>query len=420
MRAVLPRSATARPRAAGSSTSSASTPTATVMRTSSWLTRGDHRAGPLQLRDIWSRFASAISTRLTRIQPPVNGSAKIPRFPSGLLAASTKVSLPVTSTATEISLRKQLVTVTERNRNRKRKSHRTKGPTGRGKPRAKSALPISHAGRKADAPRLIIGIGASAGGLEAFRKFFAVMPADSGMAFVLVQHLDPHHKSMLVDLLGRHTQMKVVEAADGMRVAANRIFIIPPNATLTIVDERSAVTKPAPVREHRRPIDTFFASLAEDQGECAVCIVLSGTGSDGTLGLRKVKEHGGLSLAQADTDATAMSGMPQKRSGHRLGRSHHSRGGDAGAAHGLSAASTQGRSAERCRRQPPRYVCAPGIDLTHSCAKASAMTSASTSTIPCCGGFSAACRCCASTQRPPSSNGCARSPARSTCCFGNS
>jgi two-component system, chemotaxis family, CheB/CheR fusion protein len=165
--------------------------------------------------------------------------------------------------------------------------------------------------RKAAAPRLIIGIGASAGGLEAFRTFFANMPADSGMAFVLVQHLDPHHKSMLVDLLGRHTQMTVIEAADGMRVAVNCIFIIPPNATLTITGGALRVSKPAPAREHRRPIDTFFASLAKDQGECAVCIVLSGTGSDGTLGLRKVKEHGGLSLAQADFDATAMSGMPQ-------------------------------------------------------------------------------------------------------------
>jgi two-component system CheB/CheR fusion protein len=167
------------------------------------------------------------------------------------------------------------------------------------------------AGRKAGTPPLIIGIGASAGGLEAFSTFFANMPANSGMAFVLVQHLDPHHKSMLVDLLGRHTAMGVVEAADGMRVAANRIFIIPPNATLTITAGTLRVVTPAPAREHRRPIDTFFASLAEDQRERAVCIVLSGTGSDGTLGVRKVKEHGGISLAQADVDSTAMSGMPQ-------------------------------------------------------------------------------------------------------------
>jgi two-component system CheB/CheR fusion protein len=103
----------------------------------------------------------------------------------------------------------------------------------------------------------------------------------------------------------------VVEAADGLRVTPNRIFVIPPNSTLTIRSGALQVLKPAPAREHRRPIDTFFASLAEDQGELAVCIVLSGTGSDGTVGLRKVKEHGGLTLAQGDLDATAMSGMPQ-------------------------------------------------------------------------------------------------------------
>lgn len=164
---------------------------------------------------------------------------------------------------------------------------------------------------KPSAARLVVGIGASAGGLEAFQTFFDHMPADSGIAFVLVQHLDPNHKSMLVDLLRTHTAMTVVEAADGLRVTPNRIFIIPPNSTLTIRAGALQVSKPAPAREHRRPIDTFFASLAEDQGELAVCIVLSGTGSDGTVGLRKVKEHGGLTLAQGDTDATAMSGMPQ-------------------------------------------------------------------------------------------------------------
>lgn len=207
-------------------------------------------------------------------------------------------------------VRKQ--TATERNPNGKRNTRGAKRRASRGKPGAKSALRNPHAGKKAPPPpRLIVGIGASAGGLEAFTTFFANMPADSGMAFVLVQHLDPHHKSMLVDLLGRHTEMKVIEATDSLRVAANRIFIIPPNATLTITDGALRVSKPAPPREHRRPIDTFFASLAEDQREHAVCIVLSGTGSDGTQGLRKVKEHGGLSLAQGDADATALSGMPQ-------------------------------------------------------------------------------------------------------------
>jgi two-component system CheB/CheR fusion protein len=159
-------------------------------------------------------------------------------------------------------------------------------------------------------PPLLVGIGASAGGLGAFKTFFESMPVDSGMAFVLVQHLAPDHKSMLVDLLGRATAMPVIEAEDGMPVGANRVYVIPPDATLTFKDRTLRVSRPAPPRERRRPIDTFFSSLAEDQGENAVCIVLSGTGSDGTLGLKAIKEHGGLALAQAGFDHEAMSGMP--------------------------------------------------------------------------------------------------------------
>jgi two-component system CheB/CheR fusion protein len=157
---------------------------------------------------------------------------------------------------------------------------------------------------------LIVGIGASAGGLGAFKSFLSNTLAESGMAFILVQHLSPDHKSMLTDLLAKATAMPVVEAEDGMAVEANKVFVIPPDATLTVKDRRLQVERPAPPRERRRPIDTFFSSLAEDQGENAVCIVLSGTGSDGTLGLKQIKENGGLTLAQAEFDHTAMSGMP--------------------------------------------------------------------------------------------------------------
>ncbi len=157
---------------------------------------------------------------------------------------------------------------------------------------------------------LVVGIGASAGGLEAYRSFFAAMPPDSDMAFVLVQHLAPDHSSMLVELIGRSTRMPVVEATDGEPVQAGHVYVIPPDATLTIFDGQLQVSKPAPPRQHRWPIDTFFTSLAEDQGDCAVSIVLSGTGSDGSRGLRAVKEHGGLTLAQAGYDHVAMSGMP--------------------------------------------------------------------------------------------------------------
>jgi two-component system CheB/CheR fusion protein len=162
-------------------------------------------------------------------------------------------------------------------------------------------------------PHLIVGIGASAGGLNAFKSFFQNMPPDSGMSFVLVQHLDPTHESMLAELLSRQTRMPVSEAVDDAPIERDHIYIIPPDATLTIKASRLRVVKPAPPREHRHPIDTFFTSLAEDQGDCAVCIVLSGTGSDGTIGLRAIKEHGGLTMAQGEfgpDDPTAMSGMP--------------------------------------------------------------------------------------------------------------
>ncbi len=164
--------------------------------------------------------------------------------------------------------------------------------------------------RKSDQPLLIVGIGASAGGLEAFKSFFAQMPADNGMAFVVVQHLAPNHASMLSELVGRSTPMPVTDAADGEPVQAGHVYVIPPDATLTIADGALQVSKPAPPRQHRWPINTFFSSLAQDQGDCAVCIVLSGTGSDGARGLREVKERGGLTLAQSGFDHAAMTGMP--------------------------------------------------------------------------------------------------------------
>jgi two-component system, chemotaxis family, CheB/CheR fusion protein len=156
-----------------------------------------------------------------------------------------------------------------------------------------------------------VGIGASAGGLDAFKTFFANMPPDSGMAFVLVQHLSPDHKSMLANLIGRATTMPVLEAENNMPIASNTVYVIPPDATLTLNQRSLHVTRPAPPRERRRPIDAFFSSLAEQHGENAICIVLSGTGSDGTLGLKTIKEHGGLTFAQAEIDHTAKSGMPQ-------------------------------------------------------------------------------------------------------------
>lgn len=136
------------------------------------------------------------------------------------------------------------------------------------------------------------------------------MPPDSGIACILVQHLDPDHPSLLVELLAAHSRIPVVAAEDGAVVTADHVYVIPPNATLTIRGGILHVERPAPPRENRRPIDTFFQSLADDQGDCAASIVLAGVGSDGTQGLRAIKAAGGLTLAQAEHDETALSGMP--------------------------------------------------------------------------------------------------------------
>src|SRR6202012_95064 len=151
---------------------------------------------------------------------------------------------------------------------------------------------------------LIVGIGASAGGLAAFRSFFADMPADIGMAFILVQPLAPDHQSMLVELLRPHILMPIVEAHDRIEVEKNHVYVIPPDATLTMEGLVLRVDTPAPARQYRRPIDTFFSSLAEAQGDCAVGIILSGVGSDGSLGVQAIKDHGGFTIGQAEFDST--------------------------------------------------------------------------------------------------------------------
>jgi two-component system CheB/CheR fusion protein len=160
-------------------------------------------------------------------------------------------------------------------------------------------------------PFLTVAIGASAGGLRAFTEFLEQLPPDTGMAFVLIQHLDPSHKSLLVGLLAPHSQMTVVEATDGMKLLPNRVFVIPPDSTMTVDAGRLVIASPAPARANRWPIDSCFTSLARDQGNRAVCIVLSGAGSDGSRSLRAVRQHGGLVLAQAEDDGQgALVGMP--------------------------------------------------------------------------------------------------------------
>ena len=158
----------------------------------------------------------------------------------------------------------------------------------------------------------IVGIGASAGGLAAFEAFFSGMPADTdpGMAFVLVQHLAPDHKSILTDLIQRYTRMQVSEVEDGMVVQPNCAYIIPPNRDMAFLNGALQLLEPAAPRGQRLPIDYFFRSLAQDQHERAIGIILSGTGSDGTLGVRAIKGEGGMVMAQ-NPESTEYDGMPR-------------------------------------------------------------------------------------------------------------
>jgi two-component system, chemotaxis family, CheB/CheR fusion protein len=155
----------------------------------------------------------------------------------------------------------------------------------------------------------IVGIGASAGGLEAFEQFFRLVPIDSGIAFILVPHLDPDHESLLADILGRVTGMPVIEAEDQMKVIPNHVYIIPPNREMTIFHSMIHLSIPDSTRGQRMKIDLFFRSLAEEQGDKAIGIVLSGTGTDGTLGLRAIQGSGGLTLVQ-DPKTAKYDGMP--------------------------------------------------------------------------------------------------------------
>ena len=145
---------------------------------------------------------------------------------------------------------------------------------------------------------LIVAIGASAGGLEALENFFKHMPPDAGMAFAVIQHLAPDHASALPQLLARYTHMHVEQVQDKTNVAPDRVYIIAPNTTLTIKGGTLELAAPAEPRGQRTPIDSFFSSLAHDRGENAVCIMLSGTGTDGTRGLKAIKEYGGMAMAQ--------------------------------------------------------------------------------------------------------------------------
>ncbi len=156
----------------------------------------------------------------------------------------------------------------------------------------------------------IVGIGASAGGLEAFRQLLQNLPADTGSAFVLVQHLSPTHESILPALLSRSTAMPVGEALDAEKIEPDHVYVIPSNMDLAITDGHLKLLPRTVPPDRHMPIDLFFRTLAEVRGSQAIGVVLSGTASDGTLGLKAIKAAGGICLAQ-DPQSAAFDGMPR-------------------------------------------------------------------------------------------------------------
>ncbi|PSB32222.1 ATPase, partial [filamentous cyanobacterium Phorm 46] len=151
---------------------------------------------------------------------------------------------------------------------------------------------------KIDAPFPIVGIAASAGGLEAFTGLLSHLPVDTGMAFVLIQHLAPDHKSLLSEILGRTTEMPVNEVKDGMVVEQNQVYVIPPNTKMVLSKGLLQLSPREKISGKYMPGDAFFTSLAIDRGYKAIAVVLSGGDGDGSLGLKAIKAAGGMTFAQ--------------------------------------------------------------------------------------------------------------------------
>ena len=162
----------------------------------------------------------------------------------------------------------------------------------------------------AEHPFPVVGVGASAGGLSALTQLLAALPPRPGLALVVIQHLDPKHESRLNELLQPHTSMTVVDAGHGAKVAPDHVYVIQPNTSVAIADGVLSVTPRPDDRRPHYPVDHFLRSLAAVQGPSAVGVILSGTGSDGTLGICEIKAAGGLTFAQ-DEQSAQHAGMPQ-------------------------------------------------------------------------------------------------------------
>jgi two-component system CheB/CheR fusion protein len=177
-----------------------------------------------------------------------------------------------------------------------------------------SPAPAAPASEHAPPDFTVVGIGASAGGLKGLLQFFERMPSQSGMAFVIVLHLSPKHESNLDKLLQAVTAMPVMQVNESVEIEKNHVYVISPAKHLSMVDGMLMVTAPSSPRDRHTAIDLFFRTLGETRKARAVCIVLSGTGSDGTVGLKSIKEEGGITLAQAPDEAE-YDGMPRNAIG---------------------------------------------------------------------------------------------------------
>lgn len=157
---------------------------------------------------------------------------------------------------------------------------------------------------------IVVGIGASAGGLNALKQFFKRVPEGSGLAFVVVVHLSPEHESHLAELLQPHTSMPVQQVKETMKLERDRVYVIPPNCNLSAIDTHLRLSELEERRRERAPINHFFRTLAKTHDGHAIGVVLTGTGTDGTLGIKAIKEKGGLTIAQSPNEAE-YGGMPQ-------------------------------------------------------------------------------------------------------------
>ena len=187
----------------------------------------------------------------------------------------------------------------------KRKKPQPRKSTSPARPRRapRQRRTVSPAAPVASKPITIVGVGASAGGLEAFTKLLEAIPSDAGVAMVLVQHLAPNQESALPVLLSSHSGMPVVQVTDGVRIAPNHVYVIPPNVQMVVEDGTLDLTPRPSDRTQHTPIDTFFASLANVPEGRVIAVVLSGTASDGALGMRDVKAAGGITFAQKPESA---------------------------------------------------------------------------------------------------------------------